>query len=101
MYLNLSVYYKKWELPYVVKPLPELSLPRSILHRLLAIRTGHGDFSWYHTKFNHEDAKLDCSCGQPKTPSPTGSTAPRVFTLHPLTVALQHVVGGVYNTDDT
>lgn len=68
VYPNLSVYYKKWELPYVVKPLPELSLPRSILHRLLAIRTGHGDFSWYHTKFNHEDAKLDCSCGQPKTP---------------------------------
>ena len=53
---------------YVVKPLPELGLPCSILHRLLALRTSHGDFSWYHRKFSHIDASLTCSCGQLKTP---------------------------------
>ena len=51
-----------------MKPLPELDLPRTTLHRLLAIRSSHGDFSWYHTKFAHEDAQLLCSCGRPKTP---------------------------------
>jgi ribonuclease HI len=64
----LSQRYKKWDLPYAVKPPPELDLPRATLHRLLAIRTGHGDFSWYHHKFHHTDAKLKCSCGSPKTP---------------------------------
>jgi hypothetical protein len=58
----------KWNLTYEVKPLPELDLPRATLHRLLAIRLSHGDFSWYHRKFAHEDAKLLCSCGRPKTP---------------------------------
>lgn len=65
---KLSRRYRKWELPYAIKCPPELGLPRATLHRLLALRTGHGDFSWYHTKFKHEDAKLDCSCGSPKTP---------------------------------
>jgi hypothetical protein len=65
---RLSAQYRRWELSYAVKPLPELELPRSTLHRLLAVRTGHGDFSWYHTKFNHDDATLECSCGMPKTP---------------------------------
>jgi ribonuclease HI len=65
---KLSGRYRKWALPYEVKPLKELDLPRSILHRLLAIRTGHGDFDWYHTKFKHNDAVLDCSCGKKKTP---------------------------------
>ena len=40
-----------------------------MLHRLLAIRTQHGDFRWYHEKFQHEDANLDCTCGKPKSPS--------------------------------
>ena len=65
---KLSGRYRKWALPYEVKPLKELDLPRSTLHRLLAIRTGHGDFDWYHTKFKHNDAVLDCSCGEKKTP---------------------------------
>ena len=65
---KLSAQYTKWKLDYWVKPLPELDLPRSTLHRLLAIRSTHGDFSWYHRKFNHEDAKLTCSCGRPKDP---------------------------------
>lgn len=65
---QLSTWYNKWNLIYQVKPLPELDLPRMTLHRLLAIRSSHGDFSWYHTKFAHEDAQLLCSCGRPKTP---------------------------------
>lgn len=65
---TLSQRYRRWDLPYVVKPSPELDLPRATLHRLLALRTGHGDFSWYHQKFHHDDAKLECSCGSPKTP---------------------------------
>src|SRR5271168_525072 len=63
-----SRWYKKWGLDYQMKLPPELNLPRATLHRLLAIRSSHGDFSWYHTKFNHKDAKLVCSCGQPKSP---------------------------------
>jgi hypothetical protein len=42
---KLSTWYKKWGLSYKVKPLPELDLPRSTLHHLLALRTSHGDFS--------------------------------------------------------
>jgi ribonuclease HI len=65
---KLSTWYRKWRLSYAVKPPPELSLPRSMLHHLLALRTSHGDFSWYHRKFSHNEASLTCSCGQPKTP---------------------------------
>ena len=65
---KLSVWYKKWGLDYQVKSLPELELPRATLHCLLAIRSSHGDFHWYHTKFQHTDANLFCSCGFCKTP---------------------------------
>lgn len=40
---------------------PELTLPRATLHSLLAARSHHGDFAQYHERFNHEDARLDCS----------------------------------------
>jgi hypothetical protein len=63
-----SLRYRIWGLTYTVKPSPELDLPRATLHRLLAFRTGHKDFSWYHQKFHYNDAKLECSCGRPKTP---------------------------------
>src|SRR5438045_3523151 len=66
---KLSAWYKKWHLEYRVRPLPELDLPQATLHCLLALRSSHGDFSWYHMKFAHNDAKLDCSCGQKKTPT--------------------------------
>src|SRR5512142_3371353 len=46
----------------------ELSLYRPILARLLAARSGHGDFYDYHERFEHEDAVLYCSCGSSKTP---------------------------------
>lgn len=53
---------------YRLKEPEELRLPRSVLHRLLAAKTGHGDFAWYHRKFKHEDAVLNCSCGHYKSP---------------------------------
>jgi ribonuclease HI len=65
---TLSKHYEKWNLDYKVKLPPELDLPRPVLHRYLAIRSGHGDFSWYHKKFAHSDAKLTCSCGHAKDP---------------------------------
>ncbi len=36
--------------------------------RLLAARSGHGDFADYNEIFNHEDALLTCSCGALKAP---------------------------------
>jgi ribonuclease HI len=46
----------------------ELRLPRHLLARILAARTGHGDFADYHERFNHEDAYLQCRCGARKSP---------------------------------
>lgn len=46
----------------------ELLIARSLLGRLLAARTGHGDFADYHERFNHEDAYLLCGCGCRKSP---------------------------------
>ncbi|ESZ98981.1 hypothetical protein SBOR_0639 [Sclerotinia borealis F-4128] len=64
----LSLWYKQWDPVYKVKSPPELLLPRVVLHRLIAIRTSHGDFGWYHRKFGHT-GDTECSCGRPKTPA--------------------------------
>ena len=48
---------------------PELELPRPLLHHLLAARSRHGDFADFHVRFNHDDARLSCSCGRRKEPS--------------------------------
>ena len=47
----------------------ELLLPRAALGRLLAARSGHGDFAEYHERFKHENALLTCSCSHRKEPS--------------------------------
>ena len=47
------------------KPPPELTLKRATLHRLLAERSGHGDFEAYHVRFGHEDY-TPCRCGAAK-----------------------------------
>ncbi|KAK4074945.1 hypothetical protein Purlil1_12814 [Purpureocillium lilacinum] len=72
--------FKAWwttEAPESYKPLhlevttscpPELMLPRATLHSVLAARSRHGDFADYHERFNHDDARLDCSCGRRKAP---------------------------------
>jgi hypothetical protein len=45
----------------------ELDLPRPVLHNLLAARSGHGDFDWYHRRFKHKDNQR-CSCGRLRAP---------------------------------
>ncbi|KJZ69665.1 hypothetical protein HIM_10938 [Hirsutella minnesotensis 3608] len=47
----------------------ELALSRPLLHHLLAARTRHGDFADYHERFDHQDARLTCSCGRRKDPT--------------------------------
>ncbi|KAH9859187.1 hypothetical protein J1614_012264 [Plenodomus biglobosus] len=66
---KLSTWYNQWELPYSTSTSPpELELSRPTLAKLIAIRTKHRDFAWYHKKFNHPDAQLKCSCSRLKTP---------------------------------
>ncbi|RAL58366.1 hypothetical protein DID88_006046 [Monilinia fructigena] len=48
---GLSASYRRWKLGYSVTEPPELRLPRTVLHRLLATRTAHGDFAQYHRRF--------------------------------------------------
>ncbi|EDN05399.1 predicted protein [Histoplasma mississippiense (nom. inval.)] len=43
-------------------------MPRHALHRWLALRSSHGDFSWYHRRFQHADARLTWVCGHNKSP---------------------------------
>ncbi|RAL58458.1 hypothetical protein DID88_005162 [Monilinia fructigena] len=65
---GLSASYRKWGLGYSIAEPPELRLPRTLLHRLLAARTAHGDFAQYHRRFGHTDAELNCLRGYAKTP---------------------------------
>lgn len=54
----------------MTKPTDELtSLTRPELARLLASRTGHGDFEKYHERFEHEDYNPKCSCRKTETPA--------------------------------
>ncbi|EED18955.1 conserved hypothetical protein [Talaromyces stipitatus ATCC 10500] len=46
----------------------ELLLNRLNLGRVIAARTGYGDFADYHEHFNHDDAHLLCRCGARKAP---------------------------------
>ena len=57
--------HKRLGLP-TLKPPPDIL--REALAKLLAIRSGHGDFAHYHVRFHHADADLYCSCGTSKSP---------------------------------
>jgi ribonuclease HI len=50
---------------------PPLRLPRRHLARLLAERSGHGDFAKYHRRFRHAApaSRMRCTCGAPTTPA--------------------------------
>lgn len=61
---NRPSYYKQWRVDASPKP-PELQLPRLILHRLLAERSGHSDFMEYHKRFGH-NTRPTCKCGEPR-----------------------------------
>ncbi|KAI1004009.1 hypothetical protein K3495_g4203 [Podosphaera aphanis] len=59
--------YEDLELQMRRKKPPELALPRAIYARLIAARTGHGDFASYHRRWNHDTAPLFCACGREKS----------------------------------
>jgi ribonuclease HI len=62
--------YKDTGLLATLGPTAELQqLGRPMLHRLLAARSGHGDFADYHKRFGHADVSVKCSCGRQKSPS--------------------------------
>jgi len=62
--------YKDTGLLATLGPTAELQqLGRPLLHRLLAARSGHGDFAAYHRRFGHADASMTCSCGRQKSPA--------------------------------
>jgi hypothetical protein len=63
---KLSSWYKQWNLTYGTSAPTELNLSRRVLGKILAIRTSHVDFAWYHRKFRHVDAALECPCGRLK-----------------------------------
>ena len=48
---------------------PELALPKQLLHKLIAARSGHGDFASYHRRFKHADACMNCACGLETSPT--------------------------------
>lgn len=55
---------KAWDLGWIQ------GLNRAALGRVLAARSGHGDFAEYHQKFRHEDADLLCRfCEAEKSPT--------------------------------
>ncbi|KAJ3455314.1 hypothetical protein MRS44_013914 [Fusarium solani] len=60
--------YKRFNLKATIACPRELSLPRTVLHHLLAARSLHGDFAAYHERFNHTEARVLCSCNRRKTP---------------------------------
>lgn len=63
---HAPIRYKKLGITFRHSP-RELCLARNTLSKLIAARTGHGDFEQYHVRFNH--FKFDpCECGKPKSP---------------------------------
>ncbi|MGH7965947.1 MAG: ribonuclease H family protein [Candidatus Binatia bacterium] len=66
---NAPERYKELNLGATADCPKELLMPRPILHHLLAARSHHGDFADYHERFNHDTARITCSCGRRKTPS--------------------------------
>ncbi|RAL61328.1 hypothetical protein DID88_009464 [Monilinia fructigena] len=79
---GLSASYRRWKLGYSVTEPPELRLPRTVLHRLLATRTAHGDFAQYHRRFGHTEAELTCLCAVRE-----GSRPPRILRDLPTQVS--------------
>ena len=87
--------YKDLDLLMKRKRPPELALPRWAYHRLIAARTGHGNFAKYHKRFHHEGIDLMCKCGRERRPwhfsecrtalnewrKTTKETAPSIWTM--------------------
>jgi ribonuclease HI len=65
---NAPISYQTIPISTALLPPKELSLPRKALGHLIAARSGHGDFSAYHERFNHAVFEPNCLCGRLKTP---------------------------------
>ena len=61
--------YAQLEIKTAPHPPKELLLGRKALGQIIADRAGYGDFAFYHKRFKHEEARLSCLCGSPKTPT--------------------------------
>ncbi|KAM4063341.1 RNase H domain-containing protein [Hirsutella rhossiliensis] len=61
--------YKSLELKALLGCPPELHTKRQHLRHLLAARSGHGDFADYHERFDHQEVRIECSCGRRKSPT--------------------------------
>jgi hypothetical protein len=68
---RLSRHYRKYCSDFTTsnKCPASLKLNRGTLGRWLALRTTHGDFNWYHERFQHEDFNPACTCGCIKSPA--------------------------------
>ena len=64
---NAPASYQNLGIRWHPKP-KELKLSRPLLSKLIQHRTGHGDFSAYHERFNHPNADIKCRCGRQKSP---------------------------------
>ncbi|KAK6858788.1 hypothetical protein PG995_005352 [Apiospora arundinis] len=53
---NAEILYKPGKCPKV------LEIPRAHLGWYMQTITAHGDYAWYHRRFEHEDAELHCPC---------------------------------------
>ncbi|CCU79231.1 reverse transcriptase, putative [Blumeria hordei DH14] len=63
--LPQHISYEKLGIISAPSRLKELTLSRATLGRILAARSGHGDFANYHERFNHENAPKYCRCDRP------------------------------------
>ena len=60
--------YENLQINFTSRAPRELSLPRWALGKLVAARSGHGDFQAWHERLGHQDGPYLCSCGSPKGP---------------------------------
>ena len=79
-----------------------LMLKRHATGRILAARSHHGDFADYHSRFNHTDATLECSCGKRKSPLHFffcyKGKAIKTLSNRPLSIAIPWLLGSVAGT---
>lgn len=67
---NAPEYYQRMDLCDFPRKAPrELHPPRPLLHRLIAARSGTGDFASFHTKLNRPERIRPCRCGGTRDPT--------------------------------
>lgn len=67
---NIPEEYQRMDLCDFPRKAPaELHLPRTLLHRLIAARTGTGDFAAFHTNLDRPERIRPCGCGGTRNPT--------------------------------